>query len=223
MFVKKILFCQAIEDVSRHQITVPKESEFDLMYLKQNERHLDFLKKVSKLDGYGELTFPHCACSSRKNGHVIVVLDSQCLRLKACTAEGALDAQVVEFAYEDVLNFYADHEAMSFVFEIHVPNKPNKTIKIHSSFVSWTINVLSKYFFLNQFISLLFKVWLHVWLCDKSNGKYNEYKNKKPTLVNVFGEKKINFQLKKKREGVWIFDVFAAIFIIKFLFFFFLI
>ncbi len=98
----------------------------DLELLQQNDRHRDFLKRISQLDGYGDLVFPHCACSSRKNGHVIVILNYGGLRLRACSREGVPEQQVVEFPFEAIERIDVNTEEMSFLIEVQIANKPNK-------------------------------------------------------------------------------------------------
>lgn len=115
---------------------IPETNEIDLDLLKMNHRYLEFLKHVSGFKGYGELVFPHCACSSRKNGHVIVVLSGECFKLQACSREGQLESQVVEFAIEDIERVDVDNEEMTFLIEVKIENRPNKTIKISTGFVS---------------------------------------------------------------------------------------
>ena len=47
-----------------------------------------YLKLVRQMDGYGEVTFPHCACDSRKDGHVIAIVGIRCFKLQACKEDG---------------------------------------------------------------------------------------------------------------------------------------
>ena len=41
-----------------------------------------------ELEGYCHISFPHCECDARKEGHVIVSLSSRCLSLNACSVDG---------------------------------------------------------------------------------------------------------------------------------------
>lgn len=122
---------------------------------------MEYLKHVHKFSGYGELVFPHCPCDSRKNGHVIVVLNSQCFSLKACSREGEPESQSVEFSYDDIESIDVDNEEMAFIIHVKMPNKPNKKIKIYSGFVSsFLFNILkSKSRFYN---SIKIQVYVHV-------------------------------------------------------------
>lgn len=38
----------------------------DIDFFRENNRYMDYLRHVSKLEGYGEVRFPHCPCNSRK-------------------------------------------------------------------------------------------------------------------------------------------------------------
>jgi sorting nexin-27 len=124
-----------VEDFEREQIKIPENYDIDLNFFKENNRYLDYLKNVYKFEGYGDLVFPHCPCDSRKNGHVIVIVSSACFRLSACSREGELESQVVEFAYEDIERVGVDDEEMAFIIEVKIANKPNKVIKIYTGFV----------------------------------------------------------------------------------------
>jgi len=48
-----------------------------------------YLRLARELDHYGEMAFPHCACDSRKGGHVIAIIGVQCLKLQACKEDGS--------------------------------------------------------------------------------------------------------------------------------------
>jgi sorting nexin-27 len=144
----KYLFHQAVEDFDREQIKMPENYEIDLNFFKENNRYLDYLKNVYKFDGYGETVFPHCPCDSRKNGHVIVIVSSACFKLAACSSEGELESQVVEFSCDDIEKIDVDDEEMAFIIEVKIPNKPNKAIKIYTGFVSFSENFISLFIFL---------------------------------------------------------------------------
>ena len=46
------------------------------------------MKAVRRLESYGRISFPHCACDSRKNGHVIAIIAFDAFRLQACKVDG---------------------------------------------------------------------------------------------------------------------------------------
>ena len=140
----KYLFHQAVEDFEREQIKMPDNYPIDLNFFKENSRYLDYLKHVYKFEGYGELVFPHCPCDSRKNGHVVVVIGASGFKLAACTREGELESQVVEFAYEDIEKTGLDDEEMAFSIEVKLANKPNKVIKIYTGFYLYMNDCVKK-------------------------------------------------------------------------------
>ena len=121
--------------MDRGQVILPDDYKLDLKLLKDANNYLEYLKIVSKLDGYGNTVFPHCPCSSRKQGHVIAQVELGCMKLKACSSEGEPEPQVAEFALDEVEGFEVDDEEMAFVLDVKIPNKPNKKIKIFSGFV----------------------------------------------------------------------------------------
>ena len=49
------------------------------------------MKAVRHLDGYCEVSFPHCPCDSRKDGHVIAIVGKTCFKLQACKTDGAVE------------------------------------------------------------------------------------------------------------------------------------
>ncbi len=111
--------------------------EIDFKFMKENHRYLECLKKVSLLEGYGEVIFPHCACSSRKNGHVVVVMNGNGFKLKACSREGQLESQIVEFGIRDIERIDVDDDEMNFIVEVKVSGRANRVIKISTGFVSF--------------------------------------------------------------------------------------
>lgn len=135
------LFHQAVECLARGQLALPSNldssrsgSGTDFQFLAENKRYLDYLKRASKLEGYGDLVFPHCACSSRKNGHVIVILSYTHFKLRACSRDGVPETQLVEFAFDAVERCDVDHDEMSFLIEVQVANKPNRVITLSTGF-----------------------------------------------------------------------------------------
>lgn len=46
-------------------------------------------------EGYNEIIFPHCACDSRRKGHVITAISITHFKLHACTEEGQLEVRVL--------------------------------------------------------------------------------------------------------------------------------
>ena len=60
-----------------------------------------YLKIVRHLDGYGEITFPHCPCDSRKDGHVIAVVGIECFKLQACKDDGTPEVSFIRSGSEN--------------------------------------------------------------------------------------------------------------------------
>lgn len=45
-------------------------------------------------EGYNEIIFPHCACDSRRKGHVVTAISITHFKLHACTEEGQLEVRL---------------------------------------------------------------------------------------------------------------------------------
>lgn len=141
------LFHQAAESFARDQLVPPAEPDStstDFAFLAENKRYLDYLKRASKLEGYGDLVFPHCACSSRKNGHVIVILSYTHFKLRACSRDGTPETQLVEFDFDDVERCDVNDDEMTFLVEVKVVNKPNKVITISTGFYLYMFECVKK-------------------------------------------------------------------------------
>lgn len=141
------LFHQAAESFARDQLVLPAEPDStrtDFEFLAENKRYLDYLKRASKLDGYGDLVFPHCACSSRKNGHVIVILSYTHFKLRACSRDGTPETQLVEFDFDAVERCDVNDDEMTFLIEVKIANKPNKVITISTGFYLYMFECVTK-------------------------------------------------------------------------------
>ncbi|XP_076465552.1 sorting nexin-27-like [Babylonia areolata] len=123
------LFWQAAEDVNRGLLKAA-DKLYELKTLREQEKMLEYLKVVRHMDGYGEVVFPHCACDSRRDGHVIAIIGLQCFKLQACKEDGTAETQVIEFAWKDVKSYEVDEEGMSFSFEYDRPGKKPRIVKI---------------------------------------------------------------------------------------------
>ena len=69
-------------------INITIDKGLELKALQDNNRFIDYLRCVHKLDGYGDISFPNCACDARKKGHVIVIFKFIRFILKACSKDG---------------------------------------------------------------------------------------------------------------------------------------
>lgn len=140
----KYLFHQAVKDVERNQIKIPDDFDLDLNFFKENNRYIEYLKNVYKFNGYGLTIFPHCPCDSRKQGHIILIISSECLKLQACSREGESETQVIEFDFQDVENIETDDEEMALIVEVKIKNKPNRKIKFFSGFYLYMFECIKK-------------------------------------------------------------------------------
>lgn len=111
------------------------ERLYQLKALQDNTRATEYLKLARELPGYGEVVFPHCACDSRKGGHVIVAIGSSSLKLHACREDGTLESQVVELQWDCVSLWEADDEAMAFCLKYNRPDKTPRWLKIFTPYV----------------------------------------------------------------------------------------
>ncbi|XP_076443593.1 sorting nexin-27-like [Babylonia areolata] len=127
------LFWQAAEDVNRGLLKAG-DKLYELKALKEQDKVWEYLKVARHLDGYGEVTFPHCACDSRRDGHVIALIGLHNFKLQACSQEGTAEAQVIEFSWKDVKSYEVDEEKMSFNFEYDRPGKNPRIVKIFTPY-----------------------------------------------------------------------------------------
>lgn len=63
-------FFQAVEEVNRNNIRAEGRL-YELKALQDAKKASEYLALARTLPGYGDVVFPHCACDSRKEGHVI--------------------------------------------------------------------------------------------------------------------------------------------------------
>lgn len=75
-----LLFHQAVEDVNRGFV-VTRDRLHQLKCLQDGARMPDYLATVRDMDGYGGVTFPHCASDARKEGHVVPIVAFDAFRL----------------------------------------------------------------------------------------------------------------------------------------------
>ncbi|GIY26439.1 sorting nexin-27 [Caerostris extrusa] len=74
---------------------------------------MQYLKLARQLDGYGEISFPHCSCDARKEGHV---------------------SQIIDFNWDTVKEWELDDEGMSFSFKYAPPDKKPRYVKIFTPY-----------------------------------------------------------------------------------------
>ncbi|XP_077514311.1 sorting nexin 27 [Amblyomma americanum] len=126
-------FWQAIDDVNKGQIK-PGNKLYELKALQDCSRKMEYLQLARTLEGYGELSFPHCTCDARKDGHVVSTLGIDGLKLQACRDDGTLEAQVIEFPWDTVAEWEVDEEGMAFAFQYTRPDKKPRWVKIFTPY-----------------------------------------------------------------------------------------
>lgn len=47
------------------------------------------------LEGYSEVIFPHCACDSRRDGHVVAIIGLEAFKLQACKEDGSPEVSTI--------------------------------------------------------------------------------------------------------------------------------
>lgn len=66
----KFIFYQSVDEVNRGNIRAEGRL-YELKALQDGKKAIEYLKLARSLPGYGDVVFPHCACDSRKEGHVV--------------------------------------------------------------------------------------------------------------------------------------------------------
>ncbi|MGH0189637.1 UNVERIFIED_CONTAM: hypothetical protein FKN15_037119 [Acipenser sinensis] len=101
-----------------------------------------YLSMLRSCEGYNEILFPHCACDSRRKGHVITAISVKHFKLHACTEEGQLECrvssqnQVIAFEWDEMQRWDTDEEGMAFCFEYARGEKKPRWVKIFTPYVS---------------------------------------------------------------------------------------
>lgn len=127
------VFYQAIEDVN-HGLVNPGKRLYELKALQDCSKRKEYLKMVRELPGYGELIFPHCLCDARKNGHVIGILSFNQIKLQACTEDGMIEDQIIEFKWNEIENWEINEEQMCFQFVFKRPPKKSRLVKVFTPY-----------------------------------------------------------------------------------------
>ncbi|KAK3771859.1 hypothetical protein RRG08_028767 [Elysia crispata] len=129
----RFLFWQAVDDANKGVIKA-EDKLYELKALKEAENSMEYLKTVRHLEGYSEIMFPHCACDSRRDGHVMAIIGLEAFKLQACKEDGVVESQVIEFNWKDVKSYEVDEEGMSFNFEYNRPGKKPRLVKIFTPY-----------------------------------------------------------------------------------------
>ncbi|KFO18227.1 Sorting nexin-27 [Fukomys damarensis] len=96
-----------------------------------------YLNMLRTCEGYNEIIFPHCACDSRRKGHVITAISITHFKLHACTEEGQLENQVIAFEWSEMQRWDTDEEGMAFCFEYARGEKKPRWVKIFTPYFNY--------------------------------------------------------------------------------------
>lgn len=132
-FTETLFFWQAVDDVNKGQIK-PGNKLYELKALQDSSKKSDYLKLVRTLEGYGEISFPHCSCDARKEGHVIASVGINCFKLQASKDDGSLESQVIDFSWESIKEWEIDDEGLAFAFQYARPDKKPRFVRIHTPY-----------------------------------------------------------------------------------------
>lgn len=78
------LYLQSVDEVNRNNIRADGRL-YELKALQDAKKASEYLTLCRTLPGYGDVVFPHCACDSRKDGHVIPAVGKLKLTTDLCT------------------------------------------------------------------------------------------------------------------------------------------
>ncbi|XP_050312362.1 sorting nexin-27 [Anthonomus grandis grandis] len=118
------IFWQAVDEVNRGHVQAG-ERLYQLKALQDNTRAREYLKLARELPGYGEIVFPHCACDSRKDGHVVLAIGTKGVKLQACRDDGKLEGQVVVLEWDAIRQWEVDEEGMAFCLKYNRQQQEN--------------------------------------------------------------------------------------------------
>ncbi|KAK6471394.1 sorting nexin-27-like isoform X1 [Huso huso] len=128
-------FHQAMEDVKKGHIKA-EEKAYQLQKLAEQKKMGMILFKTSPPE-INEILFPHCACDSRRKGHVITAISVKHFKLHACTEEGQLENQVIAFEWDEMQRWDTDEEGMAFCFEYARGEKKPRWVKIFTPYFNY--------------------------------------------------------------------------------------
>ncbi|XP_048117335.1 sorting nexin-27b isoform X1 [Alosa alosa] len=129
-------FHQAMEDVKKGSIKVGEKS-YQLQKLAEQKKINIYLSMLSTCEGYNEIVFPHCACDSRRKGHVLTAISIHHFKLHACTEDGTLENQVIAFEWGEMQRWDTDEEGMAFCFEYARGEKKPRWVKIFTPYFNY--------------------------------------------------------------------------------------
>uniref|UniRef100_A0ABI7Z8G4 Sorting nexin 27 n=1 Tax=Felis catus TaxID=9685 RepID=A0ABI7Z8G4_FELCA len=129
-------FHQAVDDVKKGYIKA-EEKSYQLQKLYEQRKMVMYLNMLRTCEGYNEIIFPHCACDSRRKGHVITAISITHFKLHACTEEGQLENQVIAFEWDEMQRWDTDEEGMAFCFEYARGEKKPRWVKIFTPYFNY--------------------------------------------------------------------------------------
>ncbi|XP_012242079.1 sorting nexin-27 isoform X1 [Bombus impatiens] len=130
-------FWQTVDEVNRGHISAG-ERLYQLKALQDASRKHEYLKLAKELSGYGDIVFPHCACDSRKEGHVVPAVGTPAFKLHAAKEDGTLESQVVEFHWNTITRWEVDEEGMAFCFQYtRQDNRPPRWLKLFTPYYTF--------------------------------------------------------------------------------------
>ncbi|KAJ1521893.1 hypothetical protein ONE63_002230 [Megalurothrips usitatus] len=142
-YATTFFFWQAVEDVNRGHVRA-LDRLYQLKALQDSARKNEYLRLARELPGYGEVVFPHCACDSRKEGHVVAAVGTTSFKLHACRKDGVLESQVVEFLWPDIKEWEVDEETMAFCFQYQRPEKTLRWVKIFTPYYIYMLDCFDR-------------------------------------------------------------------------------
>ncbi|XP_056635611.1 sorting nexin-27 [Diorhabda sublineata] len=137
------LFWQAVDEVNRGVINAG-ERLYQLKALQDKTRASEYLKLARELPGYGEVVFPHCACDSRKDGHVVLSIGTMGIKLHACREDGTLETQVILLQWDCLIQWEIDEEGMAFCLKYNRPDKTPKWLKIFTPYYLYLMDCFER-------------------------------------------------------------------------------
>lgn len=129
-------FHQAQDDVKKGFIKA-EDKAYQLQKLAEQRKMTMYLSLLRSCEGYNEVMFPHCACDSRRKGHVITAISMKHFKLHACTEDGTLENQVILFEWSEMQRWDTDEEGMAFCFEYVRGEKKPRWVKIFTPYFNY--------------------------------------------------------------------------------------
>ena len=108
-----ILHQEAVQDLANKKFDTTGK-EIELKRTQHITTQKEFLEVVQTCPGYNTIVFPHCACDSRKDGHVILSVSFHKISIQACSLDGIKQDQIKNFAWPSVSDYGFDGDVFHF-------------------------------------------------------------------------------------------------------------